>query len=180
MDESKPDRSSDKGPEAPNACKKGKEETETLVHNEKYRPLRIRETHGLRDDIDVDTPKRDVKGPKVFERVKEEFEAIVEAIHQRKEDKSHDSPSSIKRDDAIFKETKKKNSHAEHRGSPSYRGETHGRGEDIDPDTPIGEFKGQEKPSFEKKIKNKLKIRKEKQSKEIILLDSASDLPACW
>ncbi|KAJ0560614.1 hypothetical protein HanHA300_Chr06g0213311 [Helianthus annuus] len=31
---------------------------------------------------------------------------------------------------------------AENRGSPRYRKETHGRGEDIDPDTPISEFKG--------------------------------------
>lgn len=78
----------DKGVQAPDVPGGGKEETEKLVHSESNR-----ETHGLRDDIDVNTPIRDVKGPKVFGRVKEEFEAIVEAIHQRKVD----SPSSFKR-----------------------------------------------------------------------------------
>ncbi|KAI3742111.1 hypothetical protein L1987_59791 [Smallanthus sonchifolius] len=118
-----------------------------MVHNENH-PTHNRETHGTREDIDVNTPISDVKGPNVFERVKEEFEAIVEAVHHHKEDKSQDSPS------------------AGHRGSPSPRHhkETHGKGKDIDADIPISEFKGHEKPSFgEKKIiKNKLKIKKEK------------------
>lgn len=44
-----------------------------------------KETHGLRDDIDEETPITDVKAPNVFERAKEEIEAIVEAIHSKKE-----------------------------------------------------------------------------------------------
>lgn len=63
------------------------------VRIEKH-PIHSKETHGLRDDIDVNTPVSAVKGPNVFERVKEEFEAVVEAIHNRKGDKHQDSPSS--------------------------------------------------------------------------------------
>ncbi|KAB2007927.1 hypothetical protein ES319_D10G063200v1 [Gossypium barbadense] len=46
-----------------------------------------KETHGRSDDIDEDTAVDDVKGPNVFERVKEEVEAIVGAIHPKKESK---------------------------------------------------------------------------------------------
>lgn len=70
----------------------GKKETEPLVQTEKHQ-TQNKETHGLRDDIDANTPINDVKGPNVFERVKEEFEAITVSIHSR--DKNQDSPSSI-------------------------------------------------------------------------------------
>lgn len=43
------------------------------------------ETHGRSDDIDKNTQIDEVKGPNVFERVKEEIEAIVQAIHPKKE-----------------------------------------------------------------------------------------------
>nr|GMD86273.1 Myb-like protein [Ipomoea batatas] len=43
------------------------------------------ETHGMSDDIDENTPVSNVKGPNVFARAKEEIEAIVEAIHPKKE-----------------------------------------------------------------------------------------------
>ncbi|XP_071721473.1 uncharacterized protein [Rutidosis leptorrhynchoides] len=134
MDESKPDESSDKGNEAPKVL-----EVKTVKHN--------KETHGLRDDIDANTPIGDVKGPNVFERVKEEFEAIVDAIHQRKEDKNPDSPSTVERDDVTPTGSKheKQSSLTDHMGSPSkvvHHKETHGRGEDIDADIPINEFKG--------------------------------------
>lgn len=36
-------------------------------------------------DIDVNTPIGDFKGPNVFERAKEEFEAIVQTIHPKKD-----------------------------------------------------------------------------------------------
>ncbi|KAL6599325.1 hypothetical protein ACP70R_045819 [Stipagrostis hirtigluma subsp. patula] len=42
------------------------------------------ETHGTSNDISPDTPVDKVKGPNVFERAKEEIEAIVEAIHPKK------------------------------------------------------------------------------------------------
>nr|XP_043620790.1 uncharacterized protein LOC122592588 [Erigeron canadensis]XP_043620791.1 uncharacterized protein LOC122592588 [Erigeron canadensis]XP_043620792.1 uncharacterized protein LOC122592588 [Erigeron canadensis]XP_043620793.1 uncharacterized protein LOC122592588 [Erigeron canadensis] len=133
MDDPKPDQSSDKGLEAPNVL-----EVRTGKH-----PSHNKETHGMRDDIDVNTPIGDVKGPNVFERVKEEFEAIKEAIHSHKE-----SPSSARKVDTAFSGSKheKQGSFAEeHMGSPSkssHHKETHGRGDDIDADIPISEFKG--------------------------------------
>ncbi|XP_015696487.1 uncharacterized protein LOC102720905 isoform X2 [Oryza brachyantha] len=42
------------------------------------------ETHGTSDDINENTPVEKVKGPNVFERAKEEIEAIVEAFHPKK------------------------------------------------------------------------------------------------
>lgn len=136
----------DKGVKAPKVLENGKEETEALLHTEKQ-PKHNKETHGLRDDIDVNTPLSDIKGPNVFERVKEEFEALVESIHQRKEDKNQDSPSSVERDDATFTGSKyeKQSSLAEtpkKKSSFVHRKETHGKGEDIDVDTPISEFRG--------------------------------------
>lgn len=47
------------------------------------------ETHGTSADIDEDTPISKVKGPNIFERAKEEIEAIVEAIHPHKKDSDH-------------------------------------------------------------------------------------------
>ncbi|XP_074294843.1 uncharacterized protein LOC141622747 [Silene latifolia] len=43
------------------------------------------ETHGTSDDIDENTPPEAVKGPNVFQRAKEEVEAIFEAIHPKKD-----------------------------------------------------------------------------------------------
>ncbi|PAN12100.1 hypothetical protein PAHAL_2G242100 [Panicum hallii] len=41
------------------------------------------ETHGTSTDINENTPVDKVKGPNVFERAKEEIEAIAEAIHPK-------------------------------------------------------------------------------------------------
>ncbi|KAI3782786.1 hypothetical protein L2E82_12842 [Cichorium intybus] len=135
MDKPKPDQSPDK------------EETEPLVHTEKHQSLN-KETHGLRDDIDANTPISDVKGPNVFERVKEEFEAIAVSIHPSR-DKNQDSPSSIERGDTTFTGTPSKlkiqnlrvQTETRKEKSPHHK-ETHGRGEEIDVNTPISEFKG--------------------------------------
>ncbi|PPD89243.1 hypothetical protein GOBAR_DD13805 [Gossypium barbadense] len=54
-----------------------------------------KETHGRSDDIDEDTAVDDVKGPNVFERVKEEVEAIVGAIHPKKESKGPPRPERV-------------------------------------------------------------------------------------
>lgn len=70
-----------------------KEEFEAVLHGEKHSLHQHKETHGLRKDIDVNTPISDVKAPNVFERAKEEIEALVEAIHPKKEDHSHASAS---------------------------------------------------------------------------------------
>ena len=87
---------------APNLFERAKEEFEAIIHKDK---THHKETHGMSNDIDEDTPIDKVKGPSVFERAKEEFEAI---IHK---DKTHHK-------------------------------ETHGMSSDIDEDTPIDKVKG--------------------------------------
>ncbi|KAG6482705.1 uncharacterized protein LOC122016120 [Zingiber officinale] len=85
----------------PNVFERAKEEIEAIieaVHPKKISDLEPqeqevadnhkthhKETHGTSNDIDENTPIDDVKGPNVFERAKEEIEAIVEAIHHKKE-----------------------------------------------------------------------------------------------
>ncbi|XP_059643097.1 uncharacterized protein LOC132284969 [Cornus florida] len=64
--------------------KSGKEEIAAVFHSEKP-PSHHKETHGTSDDIDEKIPIDEFKGPTVFERVKEEIEAVVEAIiHPKK------------------------------------------------------------------------------------------------
>lgn len=48
-------------------------------------PPHHHETHGRRNDIDENTSLDEVRAPNVFERVKEEIEALVETIHPKKE-----------------------------------------------------------------------------------------------
>lgn len=76
---------------APNVFERAKEEFEAVLHNENHQHRHHKETHGLRDDIDVNISMSDVKAPNVFERAKEEIEALVGAIHPKKESKTHDS-----------------------------------------------------------------------------------------
>ncbi|PRQ42610.1 hypothetical protein RchiOBHm_Chr3g0459511 [Rosa chinensis] len=59
-----------------------------MLHHKDESNHHHEETHGLRKDIDEKTPLEEVKAPNVFERAKEEFEAIVEAIHSKKESDS--------------------------------------------------------------------------------------------
>ncbi|KAB2613011.1 hypothetical protein D8674_035327 [Pyrus ussuriensis x Pyrus communis] len=49
-------------------------------HHGDKSPKHDKETHGRSDEIDESTPIDEVKGPSVFERVKEEVEAVVEAV----------------------------------------------------------------------------------------------------
>ncbi|GAA0169732.1 hypothetical protein LIER_24148 [Lithospermum erythrorhizon] len=122
------------------------------------------ESHGLRDDLNDDTPINDVKAPNVFERAKEEIEAIVESIQRKKEQQiDHDSSySHVVNWDSIKAETDA-NSGKDGEGynfiekakeelaslvhktkSPDHHhdDETHGRNDDIDENTPIDEVKG--------------------------------------
>ncbi|KAK9282055.1 hypothetical protein L1049_004967 [Liquidambar formosana] len=95
MAERKPDPTdslSGKDVKAPNLIERAEEEIEAMVHTEKS-PHHHKETHGMNDDIDEDTPIDEVKGPNVFVRVKEEIEALVEAIHPKKEANNHESSS---------------------------------------------------------------------------------------
>ncbi|GFP95390.1 hypothetical protein PHJA_001683300 [Phtheirospermum japonicum] len=70
---------------APNVFERVKDEFEAVFHNDKQGHHHHKETHGLRDDIDVNTSEGNVKAPNVFKRAKEEIEAIVGVIHGRKE-----------------------------------------------------------------------------------------------
>jgi hypothetical protein len=65
---------------------KAKEEIKSIIHHDKSKHHHHdKETHGRSDDIDENTPISEVKGPNVFERVKEEFESVIQAIHPKKE-----------------------------------------------------------------------------------------------
>lgn len=43
-----------------------------------------RESHGLNSDIDENTSVDDVRAPNVFERAKEELQALAEVFHHKK------------------------------------------------------------------------------------------------
>ncbi|KAK9755965.1 hypothetical protein RND81_01G063200 [Saponaria officinalis] len=58
--------------------------TDRDLHHNKS-PQHHSETHGTSDDIDETTPVEAVKGPSVFQRMKEEVEAVVEAILPKKD-----------------------------------------------------------------------------------------------
>lgn len=60
------------------------------MHTEKSPHSRPKETHGMRSDIDDNTPLSDVKAPNVFERAKEEIEALVQTIHHKKDSHTHE------------------------------------------------------------------------------------------
>nr|KYP62263.1 hypothetical protein KK1_016790 [Cajanus cajan] len=85
---------------APNVFERAKEEIQALVqvlhhkkndptcdisiiHHDKSEHHHHKETHGRNDDINESTPTNEVKGPNVYERVKEEFEAVFQAIHPK-------------------------------------------------------------------------------------------------
>lgn len=74
----------DKGVKSPNVIEGAKEENEEAVIHSDKSPHHHKETHGTSDDIDENTPIDEVKGPSVFERVKEEIEAMVDAVHPKK------------------------------------------------------------------------------------------------
>ncbi|KMZ73105.1 hypothetical protein ZOSMA_154G00490 [Zostera marina] len=49
------------------------------------------ETHGHREDVNESTSISDIKGPNVFQRAKEEVEAVVESIRHKKDRPPHNS-----------------------------------------------------------------------------------------
>ncbi|KAH9607421.1 hypothetical protein KSS87_007511 [Heliosperma pusillum] len=58
---------------------------EAALYHNKSPHHHVEETHGKSDDIDENTPVEVVKGPNVFQRMKEEAEAVVEAIFPKKD-----------------------------------------------------------------------------------------------
>ncbi|XP_020221623.1 uncharacterized protein LOC109804242 [Cajanus cajan] len=95
-DENQMDQSSKHKEEAPNSpsvaemktkaasiLRKAKKEIKSIIHHDKSEHHHHKETHGRNDDINESTPTNEVKGPNVYERVKEEFEAVFQAIHPK-------------------------------------------------------------------------------------------------
>ncbi|KAL4302605.1 hypothetical protein GQ457_10G001110 [Hibiscus cannabinus] len=66
----------------------------SVLHHEKSPNHHHKETHGRNEDIDETTPLNEVKAPNVFERAKEEIEAIVGAIHQKNVGSNDSDPES--------------------------------------------------------------------------------------
>ncbi|XP_073271916.1 uncharacterized protein [Primulina huaijiensis] len=64
---------------------KSKEDIESLKHAEKSAHHHHKETHGRSDDIDENIPISQVKGPNVFERAKEEIEALIQTIRPKRD-----------------------------------------------------------------------------------------------
>lgn len=67
-----------------NLLVRAKKEIKAIIHHDKSQHHHHKETHGRCDDIDENTPSNEVKGPNIFERVKEEVEAVIQAIHPKK------------------------------------------------------------------------------------------------
>ncbi|KAF8102636.1 hypothetical protein N665_0198s0329 [Sinapis alba] len=102
---------------------------------------------------DIDESK--VKAPNMFERAKEEFDAVIGAIHQRKssrdesdqmEFKSEKQEGGKKKPNMMrkAKEEIKSLFHSKekpHRFHHHHHKETHGRSDDIDENTPVNEVK---------------------------------------
>ncbi|KAL2899613.1 Cytochrome P450 1A1 [Bienertia sinuspersici] len=76
------DNHSSKEPKSPNFLEKAKE---SLFHHKS--PRHHKETHGTSDDINDSTPVDEIVGPSVFQRFKEEVEAIVGSLRQKKDSK---------------------------------------------------------------------------------------------
>lgn len=117
------DMVADKTVQKPNPVERAGEEIEVAVlHTEKSSHDR-KETHGMRDDIDERTPIDEVKAPTVFERAKEEIEALVQTMHPKKQSQLHVST----RNTEMLRIEK----------SPHHHKETHGMRDDIDEYTPM-------------------------------------------
>ncbi|EOA35950.1 hypothetical protein CARUB_v10021211mg [Capsella rubella] len=72
--------SEEKTVKSPNVLQRVNDELQAMGHREKSKSHHHKETHGTSDDIDQNTPIDDVKGPGFFQRVKEEIEAILNAV----------------------------------------------------------------------------------------------------
>ncbi|QHO01321.1 uncharacterized protein LOC107630394 isoform X2 [Arachis ipaensis] len=147
-----------------------KEEVDAKVHSEKstchHHRNHSRETHGVNNCIDENTSLDDVKAPNLFERAKEEFQALAQLFHQKKEAHAHDTGDGNQIAESKFKheipnspsEKKAKSSSANliartkkeikaiiHNNKSKHHHhhkETHGRNDDIDENTPANEVKG--------------------------------------
>ncbi|XP_038878081.1 uncharacterized protein LOC120070259 [Benincasa hispida] len=109
-------------------------------------PRHIKETHGKRNDIDETTPLDEVRAPNVFERVKEEIEALVQTIHPKdetaaaesKEEKTKSQSDSTVIAAKVLGRAKDEIEKILHINKTK---ETHGQRDDIGEDTPLNEVK---------------------------------------
>ncbi|XP_044381163.1 uncharacterized protein [Triticum aestivum] len=95
-----------------------------------------KETHGTSDDISENTPVEKVRGPNLFERAKEEIEALVEAVHDKME--HHSSPR--RKEGELHKDSKEHSEANMHK--KTHENETHGTSNHISEDTPVSKVKG--------------------------------------
>ncbi|XP_074302192.1 uncharacterized protein LOC141633661 [Silene latifolia] len=79
-----PDEEVKKSADVKDGDQEGIEALAASLHN-KSPDHHDEETHGTSDDIDENTPPEAVKGPNVFQRAKEEVEAVFEAILPKKD-----------------------------------------------------------------------------------------------
>ncbi|KAL0547752.1 hypothetical protein IC582_012177 [Cucumis melo] len=109
-------------------------------------PRDTKETHGRRNDIDENTPLDEVKAPNVFERMKEEIEALVQTIQAKddsvaaesKEDKTDSQSDGSVIAAKVFGRAKDEIEKMLHINKTK---ETHGQRDDIGEDTPLNEVK---------------------------------------
>ncbi|CAN0878052.1 hypothetical protein LINGRAHAP2_LOCUS12253 [Linum grandiflorum] len=111
-----------------NFIEKAKEKIEKVIHSPRHHHHHHhdKETHGTSNDIDENTSIEEVRGPNVFQRAKEEIEALVETIHHH--------PNKEKEKE----KEKKKEKHGRH----YHDKETHGTSNDIDENTSMDEVRG--------------------------------------
>ncbi|CAK9319154.1 unnamed protein product [Citrullus colocynthis] len=109
-------------------------------------PRHIKETHGRRNDIDENTPLDEVRAPNVFERMKEEIEALVQTIHPKDEtvaaesqgEKTESQSDSTVNAAKVFERAEDEIEKLLHFNKTK---ETHGQRDDIGEDTPLNEVK---------------------------------------
>ncbi|XP_019416541.1 PREDICTED: uncharacterized protein LOC109327826 isoform X3 [Lupinus angustifolius] len=154
---------SDKDERSLNVPEGAIEDSECIVHYEKSPAHLNRETHGLHNGIDDNTSLDEVKAPNLFERAKEEFQAIAQVFHHKKEASTHETsygnqmaeskhkeqiPSSLSDkneiEENIFLKAKKEIKAIIHHDKPQHHHnkETHGTSDNIDESTPPNEVKG--------------------------------------
>ena len=66
---------------APISVEQANEKNDAVVHKNHHH--HHHESHGTDETIDQDTPVEDVKALNVFERAKEEIEAVVQHLHDK-------------------------------------------------------------------------------------------------
>ncbi|KAG7534529.1 hypothetical protein ISN45_Aa08g020770 [Arabidopsis thaliana x Arabidopsis arenosa] len=102
--------------------------------------------------IHVDIDESKVKAPNMFERAKEEFDAVVGAIHQRKSSKDESDKMEFKSEKAedgkkkpnMIKKAREDLKSLFQKEKPPrhyHHKETHGRSDDINENTPVDEVK---------------------------------------